>query len=65
MKDIGILSSTNPVLLDKACMDLIYKSDDAGKDHFLERVESRNGTHTIEEASKLFNSYDYELINID
>ena len=65
MKDIGILSSTDPVLLDKACMDLIYKSDDPGKEHFLERVESRNGTHTIDEASNLFNSYDYELINID
>jgi len=65
MKDIGILSSTDPVALDKACMDLIYKSNDPGKEHFLERVESRNGTHTIEEASKLFNSFDYELINLD
>ena len=65
MKDIGILSSTNPVLLDKACMDLIYKSEDPGKDHFLERVESRNGTHTIDEACKLFNCYDYELVNLD
>ena len=65
IKDIGILSSTNPVLLDKACMDLIYKSEDPGKEHFLERIESRNGTHTIDEASKLFKSFNYELINID
>ena len=65
MKDIGILSSTNPVALDKACMDLIYKSDDPGKEHFLKRVESRNGVHTIDIASKLFNFTDYELINID
>ena len=65
MKDIGILSGADPVALDKACMDLIYKSEDPGKEHFLERVESRNGTHTIEEASKLFNSFDYELVNLD
>lgn len=65
MKDIGILSSTNPVLLDKACMDLIYKSNDPGKEHFLERVESRNGTHTIDIAMNLFNTYEYELVDID
>ena len=65
MKDIGILSSVNPVLLDKACMDLIYKSNDPGKKHFLERVESRNGVHTIDVASKLFNSFEYELVDID
>lgn len=65
MKDIGILASTDPVALDKACMDLIYKSDDPGKEHFLERVESRNGTHTIYEASKLFGNLEYEFINID
>lgn len=65
MKDIGILSSTNPVLLDKACMDLIYASKDQGKEHFLERVESRNGTHTIDVAMKLFDTYEYELIDID
>lgn len=65
MKDIGILSSTNPVLLDKACMDLIYKSNDPGKEHFLERVESRNGTHTIDVAMNLFNTYEYELVDID
>ena len=65
MKDIGILSSTNPVLLDKACMDLIYKSNDPGKKHFLGRVESRNGVHTIDVASKLFDSFEYELVDID
>ena len=46
-------------------MDLIYKSDDPGKEHFLKRVESKNGTHTIDVASELFNFIDYELINID
>ena len=66
MKDIGILSSLDPVALDKACVDLIYKSNDPGRDHLLERIESRNGTHTIDEAAKLgFGTKEYELIEID
>ncbi|MCM1262669.1 MAG: DUF362 domain-containing protein [Butyrivibrio sp.] len=66
MADIGILSSLDPVALDKACIDLIYKSDDPGRDHFLERVESRNGTHTIDAAAELgYGTKEYELISID
>lgn len=66
MADIGILSSLDPVALDKACIDLIYKSDDPGRDHFIERVESRNGIHTIDAADKLgFGSKEYELICMD
>ena len=66
MKDIGILISTDPIAIDRACMDLVEKSDDPGKEHFLERVNSRNGTHTIEEAEELgFGTTNYELINID
>jgi len=65
IKDIGILSSTDPVALDKACIDLVYNSNDEGKEHFIERVESRNGTHTIDAASELFGNIEYELINID
>lgn len=66
MKDIGILSSLDPIALDKACIDLIYKSNDPGRDHLLERIESRNGTHTIEEAVKLgFGTKEYELITIE
>lgn len=53
MKDIGILASLDPVALDQACIDLIYRSDDPGRDHFIERVESRNGIHTIEAAAEL------------
>ena len=45
--DIGILASTDPVAIDKACLDLVYASKDPGRDHFIERVESRNGVHTV------------------
>ena len=63
MKDIGILASLDPVALDQACVDLIYKSEDEGKEHFIERIESRNGVHTIEEANRLgVGSREYELI---
>ncbi len=66
MKDIGILSSLDPVAIDRACLDLIYASDDPGKAHFIERVESRRGAHTIEAAEALgIGSTDYELIDID
>lgn len=66
MKDIGILASLDPVAIDQACMDLIYAAkDDPGQAHFLERVESRHGVHTIETAADLgFGSREYELIAI-
>lgn len=65
MADIGILSSTDPVAIDQACMDLVMKSDDPGREHFMERVNSRNGIHTIEAAAELgFGSREYELIEI-
>lgn len=65
MKDIGILSSVDPVALDQACIDLIYQSSDPGRAHFLERVESRHGTHTIDAAAQLgFGTKEYELIEI-
>ena len=65
MKDIGILASLDPIAIDQACIDLIYQSDDPGRDHFVERVESRNGVHTIEAAAELgFGSREYELIEV-
>ena len=65
MKDIGILASTDPVALDQACVDLVYNSRDPGKNHLIERIESRNGIHTIEEAEKLkVGTRNYELIEI-
>jgi hypothetical protein len=67
MKDIGILISDDPIAIDQACLDLVYKAtDDPGQKHFLERVESRNGVHTIEAASVLgYGTRDYELIVCD
>src|SRR5574344_1240360 len=53
MKDIGILASLDPIAIDKACIDLIYNSKDEGRNHFVERVESRHGRHTVEAASCL------------
>lgn len=65
MADIGILSSTDPVALDRACLDLIYSSDDPGRDHFIERVESRNGAYTIDCAEALgVGEKEYELITL-
>lgn len=66
MKDIGILASTDPIAIDQACIDLIYNSNDPGKNHFIERVERQNGLHTIEASYELgFGNREYELIDID
>ena len=66
MADIGILASTDPIAIDQACIDLIYNSQDKGRDHFVARVERQNGIHTIEAAAELgFGTREYDLINID
>lgn len=66
MADIGILASLDPIAIDQACLDLVYASDDPGRDHLLERIESKNGVHTIEAAADLgYGSRDYELITIE
>ena len=65
MQDIGVLVSLDPIAIDQACLDLVYASDDPGKAHLLERIESRNGVHTIEAAEKLgYGTREYELIEI-
>ena len=65
MKDIGILACIDPIAIDQACIDLVYNSNDPGKDHFIERVERQNGIHTIEAAAELgFGTRNYELIKI-
>jgi uncharacterized Fe-S center protein len=66
MADIGILVSLDPVAIDQACLDLVYASNDPGRDHLIERIESRNGIHTIEAATALgIGSREYELITIE
>lgn len=66
MKDIGIVASLDPVAIDRASLDLIYKSQDPGREHFLERVETRHGAHTIEHAVTLgLGTTFYELVDLD
>lgn len=66
LNDIGILVSTDPIAVDQACIDLVYVCDDPCKAHFLERIESRNGIHTIEAAAALgYGTREYELIEVE
>ena len=66
MDDIGILISTDPIAIDQACLDFVYASNDHGKEHLIERIESRHGVHTIEAASKLgYGSREYELVEVE
>ncbi len=63
--DIGILVSLDPIAIDQACLDLVYASEDPGKEHLIQRIESRNGVHTVEAAAQLgFGSREYELIEV-
>ncbi|MBR6736656.1 MAG: DUF362 domain-containing protein [Oscillospiraceae bacterium] len=64
--DIGILVSTDPIAIDQACIDLVYNCSDPGKPHLIERIESRNGIHTIEAAAKLgYGSREYTLVEVE
>ena len=66
MADIGILASTDPIAVDQACLDMVYDSDDQGRDELIERIESRHGIHTVEAAAELgFGSREYELVDVD
>lgn len=66
MSDIGIAASLDPVALDQACIDMIWNSDDPGRDHFVERVERQNGRRILETAERLgLGSRDYELVELD
>ncbi len=65
IEDIGVLVSTDPVAIDQACIDLVYAVEDKGRAHLIERIESRNGVHTIEAAAALgCGTRDYELVKI-
>lgn len=66
MGDVGVLASLDPVALDEACVDLVYRSSDPGKVHLIERMESRHGIHTLEHAEAIgLGSRKYELVNLD
>ncbi len=63
--DIGILVSDDPIAIDQACVDLVYACSDPGKPHLIERIETRNGVHTIEAAAELgYGVREYELIEV-
>ncbi len=66
MGDIGILASLDPVALDKACVDMVRASEDHGKIHLIERIDSRHGTHILDYAEQLgMGSRKYELVDLD
>ena len=66
MGDIGILASLDPVALDQACVDLVYASEDPGKVHLIERMESRHGIRTVEHAAAIgVGSREYTLVSLD
>ena len=63
--DIGILASTDPIAIDQACLDLVYACSDPGKPHLIERIESRNGIHTIESAAAIgYGTREYQLVEV-
>ena len=65
MADIGIFASLDPVAIDQACIDAVKNSTDPGRDHLLERIDSRHGTKVIDGAARLgYGSKDYELIEL-
>lgn len=65
MADIGIFASLDPVAIDQACIDAVYNSTDPGRDHLVERIESKHGTKIIEDAARLgYGSKEYELVEI-
>jgi uncharacterized protein len=66
MKDIGILASTDPVALDKACVDLVYKANKKESAALRKRIESRNGTLILQHAEALgLGTQKYKLVILD
>lgn len=65
MRDVGILASLDPVALDKACVDLVYATDKEQSGALRERIESRNGLHTLVHAEKLgLGRQKYDLVSL-
>lgn len=65
MADLGILASLDPVALDRACVDMVFNSDDPGKEDLIERINSRHGTHILDHAEKLgIGSQKYRLVTL-
>lgn len=66
MHDVGILSSSDPVALDQACIDLVYAQKDGEGASLVNRIESRHGLHTLENAEKIgLGRRKYRLVSLD
>ncbi len=68
VKDMGIMASTDPVALDKACLDKIFnhastEGDDARP--LIERINRQHGTHIVDYSEKIgLGSMTYELVEL-
>lgn len=63
MHDIGILASLDPLAIDQAAIDLVYKAPDSAS--LRERIESRNGLHTLDAAETIgLGNRNYRLVEI-
>lgn len=66
MGDLGILASLDPVALDRACVDMVFNSNDPCKTDLIERINSRHGTHILEHAESLgLGSQKYKIVTIE
>lgn len=66
MHDVGILTSYDPVALDQACVDIVYQTPQEEGVSLIERIESRNGLHTLDYAQTIgLGNKAYDLVNID
>lgn len=66
MHDLGVLASLDPIALDKACTDLVRNSDDHGKVHLIERIDSRHGMHTLDYGEQIgLGTQNYKIVSLD
>ena len=69
LKDMGILASTDPVALDKACLDLVFNhkaSEGDDEKPLIERINRQHGTYIVDYAEQIgLGTRNYKLVNID
>ena len=63
--DMGILASTDPVALDRACLDMIITHVDIGTEDLINQIKNLSGENTIYVAERhKIGSQEYNFINI-